>query len=68
MAIILGTLSEQDANMVMSCENPENMLELLRNNGLDEIDLCQRVLAILPPEHQDIVSQVRVIVVLITLL
>lgn len=103
MAIILGTLSEEDGNLVMSCNNPEEMLYLLRGkyegsrsasimalkgefhtiqfddqlsffgkireintklmalgSSLDEIDMCQRVLAILPPEHQDIVGQVRV--------
>ncbi|OTF71431.1 hypothetical protein BLA29_012514, partial [Euroglyphus maynei] len=103
MAIILGTLSEDDANMVMSCRNPKLMIDMLKtkyegsksasimalkgefhtiayddqlsffgkirdintrlkalNSGLDEVDMCQRVLAILPPEHQDIVGQMRV--------
>ncbi|KAH7644896.1 hypothetical protein HUG17_0434 [Dermatophagoides farinae] len=103
MAIILGTLTEEDANLVMSSHNPEEMLDLLRRkyegsksasimalkgdfhtikfddqlsffgkirdinsklkalgSELDEVDMCQRVLAILPPEHQDIVGQVRV--------
>ncbi|OTF70032.1 hypothetical protein BLA29_013802, partial [Euroglyphus maynei] len=29
-------------------------------SDLEEVDKCQRVLAILPPEHQDIVGQMRV--------
>ncbi|KAH9425032.1 FH2 domain-containing protein 1 [Dermatophagoides pteronyssinus] len=103
MAIIFGSLTEVDANLVLSCESPFSMLDALKmkyegsrsssimslkgefytleydddlnfigcireinaklmslGNALEESDMCQRVLAILPHDYQDIVGQLRV--------